>query len=368
MPRENRMKVCLVAISLGRGGAERSTALLSQMLEMKGYEVHTVILNNSVDYPYSGKLFNLGEFKTENDSFVKRIFRFRKFRKYLMTENFNFIIDNRNRFSTLKEWYYLNYIYRGFSLIYVIRSSNLDHYLPKNKWIVNQMIKRSFKIVGVSKHIAKMVNKLYTTEKAVAIYNPVAEFSTEMTISDEKYIIFIGRLDDGVKNISLLLEGYKKSNLPLEKIRLKILGSGDDLDFLVQKTSKLQLSENVDFIPFQPEVYPYLKNAKFTVLTSRYEGFPRALVESLTVGTPVVSVDCVSGPNEIIINENNGLLVENFNVEAFANAMNRMISDSELYKKCKQNSVKSIAHLSMKNIAEDWDKLLQNGTKRAGQN
>ena len=54
MPRENRIKVCLVAISLSRGGAERSTAILSQMLDMKGYEVHTVVLNNSIDYDFSG--------------------------------------------------------------------------------------------------------------------------------------------------------------------------------------------------------------------------------------------------------------------------------------------------------------------------
>lgn len=365
MPRENRMKVCLVAISLGKGGAERSTALLSQMLEMKGYEVHIVILNNLVDYSYLGKLFNLGEIKSESDSLIKRIQRFKKLRTYFKRENFDFIIDNRTRSSAAKELYYLKYIYKGFRIIYVIRSAKLDNYLPKNKKVSKQIIQNSHKIVGVSKHIAETVNSLFSTEKAISIYNPMERLSTvESGAIEGKYIIFVGRLEDSVKNISLLLDAYSQSKLQEQDIRLKILGSGSDGDKLVLKAENLGISGMVDFISFKPDVFPYLKSAIFTVLTSRYEGFPRALVESLSVGTPVVSVNCVSGPNEIIIDETNGLLVENYNVDALSDAMNRMVSDSDLYEKCKKNSLESIAHLSLENIAKDWDKILRNDKER----
>ncbi len=361
MSRENRMKVCLVAISLGHGGAERSTALLSQMLKMKDYEVHVVVLNDVVDYDYAGQILNLGKFKSKNDSLIKRILRFRRLRNYLKTHQFDFLIDNRIRSSAAKELYYLNFIYSGFKVIYVVRSAKLDQYLPKKKWVANLMVKKSTKIVGVSKQISEAINKQFSTDKAVVIHNPMSEFfEANSRFNDQKYILFVGRLDEKVKNISLLLDGFFRSTLPQNNIHLKIMGSGNDRDLLVNKAKDLRISDMVKFIPFEPNVNPYLKNALFTVLTSRYEGFPRVLVESLSAGTPVVSVDCVSGPNEIVKNGFNGLLVENFNVEALAEAMDRMGLDLELYEYCKKNSKESIAHLSMANIAEEWDKLLRN--------
>ncbi len=64
MAAEKKFKVCLVSISLAKGGLERSCAMLSEMLEAYGHEVHLVILNDEVDYPYSWKNAEFG--KNEN--------------------------------------------------------------------------------------------------------------------------------------------------------------------------------------------------------------------------------------------------------------------------------------------------------------
>jgi glycosyltransferase involved in cell wall biosynthesis len=51
----------------------------------------------------------------------------------------------------------------------------------------------------------------------------------------------------------------------------------------------------VTILPFN-NPFDIVQNARFTVLTSHYEGFPMSIVESLALGTPVVAVDCNSGP------------------------------------------------------------------------
>ncbi len=91
----------------------------------------------------------------------------------------------------------------------------------------------------------------------------------------------------------------------------------------------------------------------FTVLTSRYEGFPRSILESLALGTPVISVDCKSGPNEIIQNNLNGLLIENDNSEALAQAMNLLFEDKELYLQCKNNSKLSVIDFSEERLCNN---------------
>ncbi len=110
MPAQKKFKVCLVSISLAKGGLERSCAMLSQMLESQGHEVHLVILNDEIDYPYSGKILNLGKMKSEKDSMVKRLLRFRKFRNYLKKENFDVIIDHRTKNNFERELFYSKFI------------------------------------------------------------------------------------------------------------------------------------------------------------------------------------------------------------------------------------------------------------------
>ena len=100
----DKKKICIVASSLSKGGAERSSAVLSQILSNLGYNVHIVIVLPGVDYKYSGELLNLGLLKNEDDSFLGRLRRLRLFRTYLITHDFDVIIDNRSRVQSYREF------------------------------------------------------------------------------------------------------------------------------------------------------------------------------------------------------------------------------------------------------------------------
>jgi len=134
------IKICIVLISLAKGGAERSTALLSKMLAAQGFDVHIALLTNAIDYEYAGTLFNLGEDKEKSNSVLDRLGRSKKLRSYLISNNFDFIIDSRNRKFALKERIYHHYIYKGLKVIYMVRSFNLNQYLPVNSRIAKMMV------------------------------------------------------------------------------------------------------------------------------------------------------------------------------------------------------------------------------------
>ena len=110
---------------------------------------------------------------------------------------------------------------------------------------------------------------------------------------------------------------------------------------------------------FVPNPYAYFNKAEFLVVTSRLEGFPMVLIESLACETPVISYDCPTGPREIIQHEKNGLLVKANDKYQMTKSMNRMVEDKGLYNKLSANAKNSVAHLSMDKIAAEWQSLIE---------
>ena len=356
MPKDTHKKIALVTISLSGGGAERSTAFLSQMLTGLGHTVHIICIRDGVSYPYEGTLFNLGADKREEEGLITKYKHLKRLKNYLHNEQFDLVIDSRSRSSALKEWVYTKYIYKAKKVLYMVRSARLETYFPAPdvlaKWFYG---KHHF--VGVSKSIAAKIKARYGFKHIHQVYNPIPQMTFgESNVSlPETYLLGYGRLVDDVKNFSLMISAFAKANL---KLPLVIMGDGPDAKKLATLSKSLGINDKVIFIGHQSNPAPVVERALCTLLTSHYEGFPMVLVESLALGTPVISVDCDSGPKEIVQNGINGMLVANYDEVALSTAIRTFVLDGELASRCQKNAQESVKHLAAEHIALDWKKLL----------
>lgn len=358
---KNNNKIAVVSASLGVGGAERFAGLLSFMLHDLGYEVHSIIILDYVEYDYKGKLVNLGQLFANEKGFFRAVKKGKYIAKYLAENDIQIVVDNRSRPKIARELF-TKWIYGNRKVYYLFHSSNLEMYLTNSVFWAKYIFGKATKLVCVSNEIEEKLKIKYQFTNTKTIYNPIVfteKVTKKPTDIPEKYILFFGRLEEKIKNFSLLLNAFFKSKVYENGTKLLIIGDGADKDFILTKIAASQLKNQVQVLPFQKNITPYIQHAKCTILTSYFEGFPMAIIESLAVGTPVISVDCETGPKEIIQNKFNGLLVENHNDKALAEAIIIMAEDEKLYQTCKKNAQKSVEHLSLTTIAKQWQQLLE---------
>lgn len=327
-------KIAVLVINcLQGGGAERSVLTLGQGFYELGYEVHIVRFKPLVEYDLNPNLnYHLIRFKPykliPGELRRYKIFA-RVLDKYILSNigHPDIVLSNLRHPDTIMSYSKLPNI------------ANINHSTISLQYDINgdkNVKKRLIEIysshpcVNVSNGVKNdFINSLGEITPTITINNPI-DRSEIQKLADafvpeyKNYIIHVGSFKE-VKRHDILLKAYAKTN---KSMPLLLLGQGKRKDDINKLIHDLDLTENVFLLGFKKNVYPYIKHAKFKVLTSSREGLPMVISEALALGTPVISTDCQSGPREMLPERN---LMPVNDIEAISKKISEAMEDPKQF-------------------------------------
>jgi glycosyltransferase involved in cell wall biosynthesis len=203
---------------------------------------------------------------------------------------------------------------------------------------------------GISRQkVTVIYNPVVTPEIAALMRAPVAQ---SLFPPSAPVILGVGRLVDE-KNFALLIRAFAELR-SRRRARLVLLGEGPQRVELEKLVAELRLQDEVDLPGAARNPYAYMARAALVALSSKYEGLPTVIVESLACGTPVVATDCPAGPAEILDGGRFGRLVAVGDAMAMARAIEQTLDEPPDRPRLQQRA----ALFSAQNSASQYLRLL----------
>lgn len=393
MEKEKKCIMLLVPM-LDQGGMERVCAMSAQLLKTE-YDVCLVVFNTAgMIYDVSGvDLIDLqlgavpGIFgKLVNVlKRVKRVRKLKKERKIQLSYSFGPTANLVNVLTKEKDVVWTGV--RGFGAL-------------QDSTTMKQICRRSDRVISCTKVMEQRIQKQFAPKSSAAVYNPcdiaqLRAFADQKTAKEfddffarnGKIVVSMGREDD-VKGFWHLIKAVYLVKKDIPDLKLMIIGAGEYQEYKLLADA-LEMQKDVLFTGVQTNPFSLLKKADVYALTSESEGFPNALIEAMAVGLPCVSVNCLTGPAEILhadyvqCNDENqttyadyGILTGIFHGEKdmdathftqeearFAEALKSLLLDEALYQTYQKAAEKRAEMFGMERYLDNIRELIENDIK-----
>ncbi|MBR4118835.1 MAG: glycosyltransferase [Bacteroidales bacterium] len=202
----------------------------------------------------------------------------------------------------------------------------------------------------------------YHSSKFVTLTN-AAYPDVDYKANKAKEICFVGRLSYADKRVDRLLKIWSLLENKYPDWILNIVGDGAEAVSLKRLSKEISL-KRVNFVGHTKNPESYYDKAAIVCLTSTSEGWPMSLIEAQANGCVAIAFDVCAGINEILSPSwENGVLIKPFDIEEYANALSRLMSDDDLRNRIAENGRQHIAEFSEERTAQQWiemiNKLLQ---------
>ena len=144
------------------------------------------------------------------------------------------------------------------------------------------------------------------------------------------------------KNHSLLIRAFVRAHAVFPQLRLSIFGEGELRGRLQCQIDAAGAGEYISLPGRTDDMCSALLETDMYILSSNYEGMPNALMEAMAVGLPCISTDCPTGPADLIVSGENGILIPVGDEDALTSALLDMVQDPQKAKKMGQLARKHI--------------------------
>ena len=303
------------------GGAEYQAYNLIKALDRKKYKIEVLVFleNGKISEWYKKdriKVTCLEGYKIGKIKMLKRLNSFFKNNKYDIIYTFGYNADILTRFITTfhKKNNYLISAKRSVDanrskikvLLDRLTSRRIKYYISNSKSAI-ELLKNREKI---SEKKIKYIPNGVDLEKFI-INKSKKELRRELKLPENKFIIINLANLRPVKNQILLLEAVKELYRINEDFFLIILGEGRERNNLENYISNNKLENNCILLGRKENIEEYLNASDIFVLTSKWEGMPGSIMESMACSIPVISTD-VGDVRELIEDNKNGFVLKNF--------------------------------------------------------
>ncbi len=346
------MKITFVTDTLQAGGAERVISILANKMQERGYEVEIICLRmHKVFYEFNPSIKLTFAEDYVNGGMFKRMLWLRGYIKHQSP-------------SVVIAFMVGVYVITLLSLIGikqpVIVSERIDPRKTSKKIrnVLRYMVLPLVQHMVVQTEDIKSYFPSFIQKKTSIIYNPVTEtvFEKSANVNKKKRLINVGRLYDQ-KNQRMLIDAFSKIRERFPEYELAIFGEGPLRDELQNFINERGLNDSVKLMGKSTEIVKELKASEVFCLSSDYEGMSNAMIEAVCLGLPVVTTD-ISGAKDVIVNGENGYIVNVNDAVGFANAILKILSNEELKKQMEKNNLSKAKLFKTDTILDSWIELI----------